>query len=135
MKTCCFLFLLLLSLRIAPASFAQDTGTGILYYAARTDGSGLFDPAASGFYWTPPDGSARAPILSYDTITGLAPDLLQIVSPSPDGRRLLYLAQTLDGFEAVDIFSLDVETSVSTQLTVTSGSESSWNPVWSPDST
>src|SRR5688572_15233322 len=111
MKSCCLLFLILLSPLIAPASFAQDTGTGILYYAARIDDSGLFDPAASGFYWTPPDGGARAPILSYHTITSLAPDLLQIVSLSPDGRTLLYLAQTLDGFEAVDIFSLDVETS------------------------
>src|SRR5687767_8403938 len=110
MKSCCFLFLILLSLLIAPASFAQDTDTGILYYAARMDDSGLFDPTASGFYWTPPDGNARALILSYDTIISLAPDLLQIVGLSPDGSRLLYLAQALEGFEAVDIFSLDVET-------------------------
>ena len=109
----------------------RDT-VGILFYGVRSDETGTFDAANSGYYWMRSDGTDVTLLASWDEITAQADGLLKLESISPDGGQVLYLAQMTD-LEATDILSLNLVSGTNTRHTFTVDGEANWNPVWSPD--
>ena len=111
----------------------SDT-VGILFYGVRSDETGMFDAANSGYYWMRSDGTDVTLLASWEEITTQADGLLRLESISPDGGQVLDLAQMTD-LEATDILSLNLVSGTNTRHTFTVDGEASWNPVWSPDGT
>jgi hypothetical protein len=87
---------------------------GVSFYGVRSDETGMFDAANSGYYWMRSDGTDVTLLASWEEIITQTDELLQLESISPDGGQVLYLAQ-ITNLEATDILSLNLVSGANTQ--------------------
>lgn len=97
--------------------------------AYRTDGGGYLSPGVNQIFTVPADGGAPRQLTFGDH------DHNGPLSWSPDGRRILFSANTSENWEEQqyesEIYSLDAQTGATTQLTNREGPDAS--PKLSPD--